>query len=323
MTSAWWEWTFDGSCASSCADLALSRRTLLIAASLFALYVIWGSTYFGIRVAIEAYSPLQVAAVRFLLAGSGLYAVLRWRGHRSPTFEEWRNAFFIGTLLLCCGNGFVSVAQKTVASSMAAIMIASMPLWAALFSGLWGKWPAGRDWLGLLLGAAGVVLLNLQTELRASPLGAVLLVLSPALWALGSVWSQHLKMPQGMMAPAAQMLGGSVSVVVLSLLMGEPWPLVPNARSLWALAYLIGFGSIVAYSAYAFLLRTVRPALATSYAYVNPPVAVIIGVVLGGEHVSGTELVGMAIVLVAVVLLTLLREKRRPLDEPVAVSQPR
>jgi len=285
------------------------RKTVLIGLSLFALYIVWGSTYFGIRVAIEAYSPLQVASFRFLVAGALLYGILRWRGHPAPTAQQWRGAFLIGTLLLCGGNGLVSVAQRTVASSIAAIMVAAMPLWAALFSGLWGKWPAGRDWLGLFLGAVGVVLLNLQAELRASPGGAALLVVAPALWALGSVWSQRVSLPRGLMAPAAQMLCGSIPVALLSLLMGEPWPLTVNARSLGATLYLIGFGSIIAYSAYAYLLQTVRPALATSYAYVNPPVAVLIGVALGGEHVGPMELAGMAVILLAVLLLTVFRAR--------------
>jgi drug/metabolite transporter (DMT)-like permease len=184
-----------------------------------------------------------------------------------------------------------------------------MPLWAVLFAGLWGRWPLKLEWLGLALGMAGVVLLNLGTNLSASPLGLLLLLGSPVAWAFGSVWSHHLPLPPKLMNSAAQMLAGGLAFMLLAVLFGERMNEWPGPDALVAFGFLIVFGSLIAYTAYNYLLRQVKPALATSYAYVNPVVAMGLGVGLGGEPSSLVGVLASLVVLTGVVLVTLSRSQ--------------
>jgi drug/metabolite transporter (DMT)-like permease len=285
---------------------APKRAPLVLA--LAAVYVIWGSTYLGMRIALESYPPFVMGAIRFLLAGGALYGWLRARGASAPTPRQWGGAAVVGFLLLVVGNGGVAVAEQWVASSLAAVMVASMPLWAALFSGIFGRWPHALEWAGLAVGAVGVVMLNVDGDLRASVPGAVALVLSPMCWALGSIWGARLPLPAGLMASAAQMLMGGAMFTVLSLpQLGAM--VAPSLPATAALLFLTVFGSLVAYTAYQYLLRTVQPALATSYAYVNPAVAVFLGVLFAGEHLTPAAAVGTGLVLLAVVLVVVHRSR--------------
>jgi drug/metabolite transporter (DMT)-like permease len=210
----------------------------------------------------------------------------------------------MGFLLQACGNGGVMLAQQTVSSSLASILVSIMPLWAALFSGLLGTWPSRREWMALLLGAAGVLLLGVKGELAGQPWAVGLLLFSSATWALGSVLGRRMDMPPGMAASAAQMLCGGAWVLGIAALRGESmpsWPLPVGPVVAWL--YLAIMGSLVGYSAFVFLLRNVRPAVATSYAYVNPVVATLLGVTLAGEHLDAWSAAGSALVLSGVVLL--------------------
>jgi drug/metabolite transporter (DMT)-like permease len=184
-----------------------------------------------------------------------------------------------------------------------------MPLWAGLFGWWYGRNPSRREWLGLAIGFAGVVLLNLQGELRASPAGALALLLAPIAWAFGSMWSRGRPLPSPFMSTAAQMLCGGVLMLGVGWLRGESLQSHPPLAATLALVYLAGFGSIAAFSAYVYLLDRVRPALATSYAYVNPPIAVLLGVLLLGEQVTALGAVAMGIILAGVVLITRARAR--------------
>lgn len=288
---------------------AWASPRLLVPLALFSLYVVWGSTYLAIRVALTGYPPFLMAGIRFLCAGSALYAFLRWRGMAAPTRTQWINAAMTGTLLLGLGNGLVCYAEQSVASGLAAVAVASMPLFAALFGGLYGHWPRRMEWLGLGVGFGGVVLLNFGGGMAGAPLGAFALVVAAASWAFGSVWSRRRDMPPAAMNTAAQMLTGGAILFVGALLAGERLPAVPAASATLALAYLGVAGSLVGFTAYLYLLNTVRPALATSYAYVNPPIAVLFGALLGGEAVHTLDLVAMAVILGGVGLIALAREK--------------
>ena len=289
----------------------LSDHRVLIPLALFALYVIWGSTYLGIRYALESYPPFLLAGVRFLCAGLVLYGFLRWRGMAPPTPRQWRNAAFTGVLLLGFGNGLVCFAEERVSSGIAAVAVASMPLFAALFAGMYGEWPNRRESIGLLIGFVGVIVLNLGSSLSGSRIGALALIVAAMCWAFGSVWSRRKEMPPGPMNTAAQMLCASVALLVFGFACGERLPLHPGMRSTLAAVYLAVFGSIIAFSAYLYVLKHARPALATSYAYVNPPVAVLFGVLLAGEHVGPYDLTGMAIILAGVGVITLASLRRR------------
>jgi drug/metabolite transporter (DMT)-like permease len=275
-----------------------------VALALLSLYFIWGSTYLGIRIAIESIPPLLMIGVRFLVAGGILYLVLRVRGVPSPKRSQWMGSAAVGVLLIGGGMGGVATAEQWVPSGVAAVCIATSPLWISLFAGLWGRWPVRTEWLGLVLGFVGVVLLNLGSGLWTSPIGAIILMLSPICWAFGSAWSHHLQLPPGLMASAAQMLIGGVFVTVLGLILGQRITSVPTMQSLLALLYLITFGSLLAFSVYGYLLRHVRPALATSYAYVNPVVAVCLGVIFAGEHSTVMTVVAMVVILVGVGLIS-------------------
>lgn len=288
------------------ADLrAGQRERWLIAAALLSLYLVWGSTYLAIKWALVGFSPFAMAAMRFAAAGLLFFAWLRAKGVAAPSRAQWKNLVVMGTLLLGVGNGLVCYAEQSVGSGLAAVAIASMPLWAAMFGAMYGRWPTRREALGLAIGFVGVILLNLGGDLAANPSGAIALLISPLAWAFGSVWSRGRDLPSPMMSTAAQMLVAAPVLALATLLHGEGWirPGI-DALAIGSLAYLAIFGSIVGFGAYVYLLDKVRPALATSYAYVNPPIAVLFGVLLGGEALHRLDLVAMAIILVGVVLIT-------------------
>ena len=290
------------------AELATqSRARSIVVLALLTVYLVWGSTYLAIKVALESYPPFGMAAVRFAIAGALLFAWLRLRGTPMPSARQWRNCAVTGTLLLAGGNGLVCYAELTVSSSLAAVAVASMPLFAAVFAGFYGKWPRHWDWAGLVIGFGGVLLLNLGGEMRASPAGALALLGAPLAWAFGSVWSKHQDMPGAWMSTAAQMLTGAAALALITLALGEDFPSAPSLRATSALAWLVFAGSIAAFTAYVYLLNAVRPALATSYAYVNPPVAVLLGVWLAGESFGAFEAAAMAVILAGVAIILLQR----------------
>jgi drug/metabolite transporter (DMT)-like permease len=281
----------------------------MVPLALFALYIIWGSTYLGIRFALESYPPFLLAGVRFLVAGLLLLGVLRLRGVAMPTRRQWRNAAVTGVLLLGFGNGLVCFAEQQVSSGIAAVAVACVPLFIALFAGMYGEWPSKMEVIGLVIGFVGVVVLNLGGSLSGSPLGALTLIIAAICWAFGSAWSRKQDMPAGPMNTTAQMLCASIALLLTGLLTGEKFPMHPTLSATLALAYLVVFGSIVAFSAYLYVLKNARPAIASSYAYVNPPVAVIFGALLASESVHALDLLGMAVILVGVALMTLFRQR--------------
>lgn len=295
--------------SSASSPSALLTPRVLVPLALIGVYLIWGSTYLAIRVALADYPPFLMGAIRFFIAGVLMFVVLRWRGIAAPTRAQWANCAVTGTLLLGFGNGLVCYAEQTVASGLAAVAVASMPLFAALCAAFYRQWPTRMETLGLLVGFAGVVLLNFGGDLRGSPLGALALIVAAATWAFGSVWSRRRDMPHPAMSTAAQMLCGSVALGLVALLTQER-VVAMHLDTTLALAYLFVAGSILGFSAYIYLLHHVRPALATSYAYVNPPVAVLIGVVFGGESVHLLDMVGMAVILTGVAAITLAKAKK-------------
>jgi drug/metabolite transporter (DMT)-like permease len=277
-----------------------------VALALAALYIIWGSTYLGIRFALEGgWPPLLMAGSRFVVAGGLMYAVLRARGVPAPTRAQWPTIAAMGVLLLGLGNGMVCVAEQTVSSGLAAVAVASAPLWMALFSALRGDRPTRLELVGLAIGFVGVVWLNAGGSLSATKTGLVALVVATIAWAFGSIWSRGRDLPSPFMTAAAQMLVGGVVMLVAGWLLGERFHGVPSLKGWLSVAYLAGFGSIVAFSAYIWLLHNVRPVLAGSYAYVNPAIAVLLGAWLARERFSGSELGAMGVILLGVVAITL------------------
>jgi len=303
--------TAGGAGAALRARLRKLREHWPILLALAAVYVVWGSTYLAMRIGLETLPPFLMAGVRFLTAGALLYGALRLGGAPAPTRREWGAAARTGTLLLVGGNGFVAISQQWVSSGVAAVVVTTMPLWMALMTtaqairGVPGaQRPSRFEWVGLLVGFTGAAMLQVGGDLRAANPAALLIVLAPVCWALGSIYSRSLPLPAGPMANAAQMVVGGVAMLALSPLLGERVTAMPSGRSLAAVAYLIVFGSIVAFSAYGYLLRNTRPAVATSYAYVNPLVAIALGVWFANEQASATTWAAAAIIIAGVAILT-------------------
>ena len=280
-----------------------SRLPPLTLAALAALYLIWGSTYFAIRIGVDSWPPLLMAGVRFLLAGGALALFLLWRGETLPNWRQLGSSTLLGVLMPGMGNGLVTVAQKSVSSGVAALMVATVPLFTTLCARLFGQRTRPLEWAGMALGLAGIALLNQGASLSVSPMGGTLLLLACAGWALGSAWSKHLPQPGGLMASAMMMLMGGVALLMASVASGEQLAAAPTLDGWLALGYLVVFGSLIAYNAYLYLLANVSPATATSYAYVNPVIAVLLGALFLGEQVGRQELGALVVIVCGVVLI--------------------
>ena len=279
------------------------NQPILIVIALFCTYFIWGSTYLAIKFAIESFPPFLMVGVRFTIAGAVLYAVMRYLGQPNPSLAQWRGAAIVGFLLPVLGNGTVSHVQLTVSSSLAALVIATAPIWMAIFSSLWGHKITRKEWLGIAVGLVGIVLLNMGGSFKGDALSALLLMFAAASWSLGSVWGKHLPMPSGLMGAACQMLCGGLIGLVFSQISGEVWPAQVSIKSWGAMAFLIVLGSIIAYSAYQYLLKTVRPLVASSNTFINPIVAFAVGIWLADETVTRTEYAALAVIIIGVFLV--------------------
>lgn len=278
---------------------------------LLTIYLVWGSTYFAIAKALQGgFPPFYLGALRFLLAGSALYLFLRWRGAAKPTPKQWLNAAYLSFFMLALGNGLVNYAEQTVSSGLASIVIASCAFWIVLFASFRGDRVNALEILGLCVGFIGVLMLNLGGHLSASPLGFGALLLAPVAWGYGSIWARQQDLPPPFLSAAAQMLCASVQMAFLGWLRGESFQGVPSASAWFALFYLMFFGSILAYSAYIWLIQNVRAVIVGSYAYVNPLIAVLLGVFFANEHFGAMEALAMTMILLGVLILNLSRIKR-------------
>lgn len=288
---------------------AVPARGLAVAVALASVYVLWGSTYLAIRFALESYPPFLLGAIRMFIAGALMYMVLRWRGVSAPTARQWRTLAVLSIFMVLLSNGLVNLAETRVGSGLAAIAVASMPLFAGVFGMLRGRQPSQVEWIGLVIGFCGVLWLNLGGELSGSPLGLICLVIAALAWAWGSVWSRDLDLPAPFMSAAGQMLAGSVWMLGAAIATGERMTALPSVDATLAMLYLVVAGSIIGFTAYIWLLHHVRPALATSYAYVNPPIAVLFGAWLGNETFALRDLGAMAVILAGVVIVTMARTR--------------
>lgn len=273
-----------------------------VALALATLYLVWGSTYFAIKIVLRGLPPLGAAAARFFVAGLLLYGFARLRGSPRPSLANWRAGAITGCLLLVVGNGAVTLAERSVSSSVAAVVIACTPLFTLAFARLFGDRVRPREAIGVLVGLVGVIVLETGSELGAAGTDAWLLLAAPIGWSFGSMWGRRLPLASGHLAVATQMISAGILLAVLAALRGERFSGPLRADAALALLYLMLFGSIAGLSAYQYLLRTTRAALATSYAYVNPVIAVALGVGIGGEPFAPRTALGSAIVLVGVLI---------------------
>jgi drug/metabolite transporter (DMT)-like permease len=312
--------------------------SLSIWAAMLAVYIVWGSTYLAIRFAIETLPPFLMASTRFLIAGAILYAFRRLRGDAAPQRVEWRSAAIVGVLLLVGGNGGVVWAEQFVESGVAALLVGSVPLWMVLLDALRpGQAHLARRsahkrsrWLttaGVVFGFLGIGLLVSPTSLSGlageiDPLGALVLTMGAFSWAAGSLYSRGARLPASpLLGTGMEMLVGGAGLLLLGTLSGE-WGRVDlgavSARSLLSLGYLIIFGSLVGFAAYTWLLRVAPTALVSTYAYVNPLVAILLGNLLAQEPLTARVLIATAIILGAVAVITMnqpAKNKAEPLPE--------
>ncbi|MBA3823098.1 MAG: EamA family transporter [Ktedonobacterales bacterium] len=305
-----------------------------VLANLFAVYLIWGSTYLAIHFAVQGAPPFVMMAIRFLIAGGLLYTVLRLRGTARPTWQQWRSGAIIGALLLFGGNGMVAWAESQgVPSSLAALLVSMTPIWMTLIDWLrpHGLRPTWGIAVGLLLGFGGVALLvgpNVVQDLNSnSPAwGFLVIPFSSLAWAIGSIYARNATMPKSsLMGTSVEMLGGGLVLAIAALITGEVGQVNANIFTLTstsALLYLILFGSLVGYSAYTWLLQNTPLSLASTYAYVNPVVAVGLGWALAHESLTPLTLVAAAIIVASVCLITTFRgHATTPVPEAVLAEE--
>jgi drug/metabolite transporter (DMT)-like permease len=300
---------------------ATTARVPRVWLALATIYLVWGSTYLAIRWSLETIPPFTMASIRYLVAGSALLAWVRARGAPRIAPRDLGPAFLTGGLMLLCGNGGVVWAEQRIASGLAALLVAVEPLFIVLLQATLPqerRRPSSRALVGVALGVAGVVLLVGPVRLGGARVdlgGAAAVLFAAFAWALGSLLSRNFAPPASpLQATALQMLAGGVLLGGASGVAGE-WtrftPALVSGRSLAAVAYLVVFGSLVAFTAYVWLLRAASPALVSTYAFVNPVVAVFLGWLLADEEVGARTLVAAAVIVGAVVLITLGETRRR------------
>jgi drug/metabolite transporter (DMT)-like permease len=299
---------------------------------MLAVYIAWGSTYLAIRFAVETIPPFLMASVRFLIAGGVLYLFRRFvMKDAAPQRIEWRSAAIVGLFLLVGGNGAVSWAEQRVPSGVAALLVGSAPLWMVLLDALrpGDRRPAGWTLAGVLLGFGGIVVLVGPAQLfgngtRVDLLGALALTFAAFSWAIGSLYNRGARLPPSpLLATGMEMLMGSLGLALLGSLTGE-WsrlePAAISARSLAGLVYLIIFGSWVGFVAYIWLLRVAPTSLVSTYAYVNPLVAILVGSWLADEAITPRILLAAAIIIGSVALITLTQPARAKSEQVLQES---
>jgi drug/metabolite transporter (DMT)-like permease len=303
-----------------------SMRARLITA-FAAVYLVWGSTYLAIRFAVETLPPLLMAGSRFVIAGLIVLLWARWReGARPPTRTEWRVGIISGVLLLLGGNGAVAWAEQRVPSGIAALLVAIVPLWMVLLDWLrpGGRRPPAAVFAGVALGLVGLLLLvgpdALRGRANANTIGALVLVVASLSWAAGSLYTKFAPhASSGTVGAGTQMFAGGVSLVLAGVIFGEPAHVDlahASSRSLLAFAYLVTFGSLIGFTAYVYLLAHTTAAKASTYAYVNPVVAVFLGWAIGHEPVNARTLLAAAVILAGVAIITVTRD-----SEPTALAE--
>jgi drug/metabolite transporter (DMT)-like permease len=290
-----------------------------------AVYIIWGSTYLGVRFASETIPPLLMASVRFLVSGSILYLYARSKGATPPRFTHWRSAAITGLFLLLIGNGGMAWSLQFLPSSLAAILVATEPFWLVIVAWtLFGKGkPTGKEAIGLVVGFIGIVLLVSFGQSKntgiTNPAGVVMVIVSAIAWAIGSMYATRATVPDSpMLSISLQMLTGGVMLFLAGSVAGE-WKVLEfdevSTKSALALLYLTFFGSLIGFTAYSWLLGNVSPSMASTYAYVNPVVALILGWSLGGEIITTPMLLASAVIIISVIIITLAKPAKKAVAE--------
>ena len=308
--------------SSSAQQVPTKAPAWLIAACLLAVYVIWGTTYFAIKVGIEGAPPFFLVGTRFVVAGGLLLVWQIFRGRPMPTAKQWRGAALLGFLLLVVGNGGVAVAERWVSSGATVALISIMPLATALWSGAFGDWPRRVEWAAIILGGVGAVVMLMGQDLQGSLVGTMVILLGTTCWSLGTVLARRIDIPHGPTGFGAEMLAAGLLALAVSAVLGEHWAL-PHSPRVWeAWVYLVVFGSMIGFSAYRFVVERASTTLASTYAYVNPPVALLVGWGLGNESFSANILLGLPIVLGAVAMLAWIQARGQGYSPRITAAAP-
>lgn len=273
--------------------------------ALFLVYVVWGTTYFAIGVAVRSFPPLWMNASRFILAGVLMMGWALWRGEKLPTWRQWRNAALVGMLMVFMAMNLLVLAQSQgIGSGLAATVITTMPMWLALWTRIGGERVPATSWIGLALGAAGALLLALEGDFSANWLGGLAAFAAPLCWSVGSYASRRLDLPGPAMAPAAEWLTGGVACLAAAAWFEPVADLGRIGAGDWlAWGYLVVFGTLVALNAYLWLLQNATAALAGSYAFVNPAVALLVGVLVGKEVLTGWVWLALPLIAAALAMI--------------------
>ena len=316
------------------AGIVPKRSVILLIVAFAAVYILWGSTYLAIKYVIETLPPFISAGARFLLAGATLFIVGRFsKDYVKPTLTQWRSSAVVGTLLFLGGNGGVVIAEHHITSGLAALLVATEPFWVVLLSWLWLK-GARPDWrvaLGLLIGFVGVYLLMDGGAVKVGSetnqlFGAVLVIAAGLCWATGSIYGVRAPASKSpILASGMQLLAGGSALLLVGTLMGEwtGFEISAVSRNSWfALVYLLIFGSLIAFTAYSWLLKNARPAMVATYAYVNPVIAVILGWAIAGESFTGRTLLGAGVIVGSVVMITSQNSKAIVEEKKVSIEGP-
>lgn len=282
----------------------------LLVACLACVYIVWGSTYLAMQIAIEDMGPLLMGGVRFILAGGAMYLIARRKTTVRPTLRDWVGVLPIGLTLFLGGNGFIGIAEQptdagAIPSGTTAVVAAMMPLWTGILGVFFGARPTRREILALAIGFGGILVLVRGPSLQGDPVHVVLLLLAPAMWAVGSLLTRSLKSEVAKdprMLPAMQLFAGGVIMLVAAPIRGEHIPVHIGWESATAFIYLVTIGSLLTFTAYSWLLRNTRPIVATSYAFVNPTIALLLGAVLHGEGLGVNVLIANAMMVLAIYL---------------------
>jgi drug/metabolite transporter (DMT)-like permease len=311
---------------------ARANSVYVVGIALLSVYLFWGGTYVGMKVAIETMPPFLMAGIRFFVAGAVLYVISRLSGAKHPAGREWRSSAIVGALLLLGGNGLVAWSEQRVSSSIASLIVAAVPVWMMLFGwfGRSGKRPNPGVIAGIVLGLLGIAVLVFQpgqgdNGTATDLIGIITLLAASLSWAAGSIYSRSARIPDSpLMSTAAQMLTGGALLLVFSFFTGD-WSKIDvpaiSFRSYAALGYLIVFGSIIGYTAYIWLLKNADATLVSTYAFVNPIVAVFLGWLLAGELLTVNTLTAAVIIIAAVVLVTIFRSRAVPVSKEQGTGQ--
>jgi len=307
------------------------KNLIVLLAAFFAVYVFWGSTYLAIKLSIETLPPFLMAGTRFAVAGTILFIWARFtKDYERPKFKHWKTSAIVGTFLLLGGNGSVVIASQYIPSSMTALLVATEPLFVVMLSWLWlgNARPNWKVAAGLIIGFFGVYLLiagksgGIEGGGYGHWIGYGAVIFGALSWATGSIYGLKASTPRSSLLTAGmQMLAGSASLFIVALIRGEHAtfdPAAVSSNSVFALFYLIIFGSLMGFTAYSWLLKNAQPAMVATYAYVNPVIAVIVGWSIAGESLSAQMLIGAFVIVTSVILITANKSEKDD-DDDIAI----